>query len=186
MILLHSCCADCTIKLLESIEKETNFKSKDIVLFFYNPNIHPRSELLSRQRALKKMYKDKYKIVIGDWRPEVWFEKITQKIPDKTKAYAGMTKDLRCPKCWELRLEKTFQYAKENEFEIVSSTLSSSMYQDFAKIKEIGENLAKKYEVDFWVPEKINRQKETKGFYKQNYCGCCLSLMERMMDKFKI
>lgn len=175
MFLLHVCCADCTIKLLETIRKEGDYKDSEICLYFYNPNIHPRSELLSRQSALKKMYGKDFKIIIGDWSPKEYFEKIgdNEQRPE------------RCKLCWELRLEKTFIYAKENGFEIVSSTLFSSMYQKFGQIKEIGEKLAKKYEIDFWLPGKIDRQKETKGFYKQNYCGCVFSLFERMREKYR-
>lgn len=214
MLLLHICCADCGLKLIERIEKELNFDKNEIVLYFYNPNIHPRSELLSRQEAVKKMFGE-YKIIIGDWEPKKYFlatsypttlktsfgagkQRVTSKKQNKNSgnsdeifcenfinfAQNDVSKRYRCPRCWELRLEETFRMAKEKELEMVSSTLFSSQYQDFDKIKKIGKKLEQEYAIKFWVPGKIDTEKKTSGFYKQNYCGCCYSLVERMEGKF--
>jgi predicted adenine nucleotide alpha hydrolase (AANH) superfamily ATPase len=83
-------------------------------------------------------------------------------------------------------LEKSAKYAKENGFEQFSSTLLSSHYQDSEKIKNIGKAVAKKYNLDFYIPEKIDKDLHTRGFYKQIFCGCCYSLKERMEEKFFI
>lgn len=182
MFLVHCCCADCTIKLLESIEKENQLQKEEICLFFYNPNIHPRSELLSRQRSFQKLFDKEYKMVIGDWSPREYFVKIREGLGE---VKLRIKKEERCKLCWELRLEKSFAYAKANNGEMVSSTLFSSQYQNFPEISKIGTKLEKKYKIKFWVPKKIDKDKESKGFYKQNYCGCCYSLEERMIDKYK-
>ncbi len=181
MFLLHCCCTDCTIKLLDSIKKESNYKKEEICLYFYNPNIHPRSELLSRQIAFKKMFANDYKIIIGDWSPKEYFEKIWKNSSHRKMI---LEKQKRCKLCWELRLEKSFQYAQVNDFSVVSSTLFSSQYQNFEEISKIGIKLEKEYKIKFWIPKTIDKNKETSGFYKQNYCGCAYSLIERMVDKY--
>lgn len=66
----------------------------------------------------------------------------------------------------------------------MSSTLITSHYQDKEKIEEIGKSLKKELEIKFLIPKKINKDLETKGFYKQNYCGCCYSLVEGFEEKF--
>jgi hypothetical protein len=81
-------------------------------------------------------------------------------------------------------LGKTFEYAKEKGFEAVSSTLVTSHYQNKEKIGEIGKMLEKEFGIKFLVPEKVSSELKTSGFYKQNYCGCCYSLVEAWIEKF--
>lgn len=138
-LLLHACCADCLLKFVDSIKQE-NTNISDIVVYFYNPNIHPRSEYLSRLKAIQKICQEnKIKIIVPDWSPREWFKtlrptdtsldrealkqnsSIFRTAPfDPPKASqswrAGERETLkktRCEKCWELRLGKTFEYAKK-------------------------------------------------------------------------
>lgn len=175
-ILIHTCCADCLLNLVHSLEEENIIdKNTHITLFFYNPNIHPRSEYLIRLDALKIVIKEKYpdrniKLVIPDYRPKEYFESIV-----------GKTK--RCLGCWELRLSKTFEYAKAHNIPNVSSTLLGSHYQDINTIIQIGETLANE-DIHLVSPHTEHEHLNNKGFYKQNYCGCCYSLNEKMWEKF--
>jgi predicted adenine nucleotide alpha hydrolase (AANH) superfamily ATPase len=165
-LLLHACCADCILKFVDSIRQE-NSEIDEIVAYFYNPNIHPRSEYLSRLKAIQKVAEEnKIELVIPDWSPKEYFEKIKKK-------------ENRCEKCWKLRLEKTFEYAKNKNFDLVSSTLITSHYQNGEKIKEIAKELEKEYKVKFLIPKNISKDLKTSGFYKQNYCGCAYSLVEK-------
>ena len=180
-ILVHSCCADCLLKIVNSLEDE-------VVAYFYNPNIHPRAEYLARLKAIQKVAEDnKIKLVVPDWSPKEYFSNLPKSLfhqPSlKVTAWQGK-RDLRCRKCWKLRLNKTFEYAKLNNFEMVSTTLLSSHYQNKEMIKEIGKELEKEYKIKFLVPKKIDRELKTSGFYKQNYCGCCFSLTEAWLGKF--
>ena len=168
-ILIHTCCADCLLKMADSLKDE----SVEIEGYFYNPNIHPRSEYLARLKAAQKIGEEnKIKLIVPDWSPKEWFREIKE---NKN----------RCEKCWKLRLGKTFEYAKNNGFEIVSSTLVTSHYQNKEKIREIGKNLEKQFGIKFLVPEKVSSELKTSGFYKQNYCGCCYSLVEAWSEKFR-
>lgn len=183
-ILIHTCCADCFLKMMKSFDDD----SMEITGYFYNPNIHPRSEYLTRLKTAQKMSEEKgVELVVADWSPKEWFNQIplgyTASPFEKRETLKQKTKT-RCKKCWELRLEKSFEYAKKNNFEAVSTTLLTSHYQNKDIIEIIGKNLEKKYGIKFLVPEKIERDLKTSGFYKQNYCGCCYSLMERYKEKF--
>ena len=54
-ILIHACCADCLSKILT----DSQIKQMDKVVYFYNPNIHPRSEYLARLCAIQAVCKEK-------------------------------------------------------------------------------------------------------------------------------
>jgi len=178
-LLIHACCADCLLKFVDSIKTE-NKEASEIEVYFYNPNIHPRSEYLARLKAIQKITEEnEIKLVVPDWSPKEWFMGI-KPFPNPSLDRAG-----RCIECWKLRLRKTFEYAKEKGFEAVSSTLVTSHYQNSEKIGQIASELEKKIGIKFLTPKKVNKDLKTKGFYKQNYCGCCYSLVEAWTGKFK-
>ena len=171
-ILVHTCCADCLLKITNSLKDE-------MVAYFYNPNIHPRAEYLARLKAIQKITEEsKIKLIVPDWSPKEYFE--IKPFPNPSLDRAG-----RCGNCWNLRLNKTFEYAKKNNFDMVTTTLLSSHYQNKKTIEKIGKELEKEYKIKFLIPKKINRELKTSGFYKQNYCGCCYSLAETWEKKFK-
>ena len=183
-LLIHACCADCLLKMVESVKTENNFK--DIEVYYYNPNIHPRSEYQSRLKAMQLMIGD-LKMIVADWKPSEYFEAQNPSVsPCETSPLdkRETSKPNRCLKCWRLRLEKTAKFAKENGFDSFTSTLLTSEYQNGEMIEKIGKEIGKKYEIDFFVPKNVCKHLETKGFYKQVFCGCCYSLVERFEEKF--
>lgn len=174
-VLIHTCCADCLLKMVDSLKNESKYF--EITAYFYNPNIHPRSEYLTRLKATQKICEENnIKLVVPDWSPKEWFKKIKS---------GDLKNKNRCENCWKLRLGKTFEYARKNNFEVVSTTLLTSHYQSKEKIVEIGEELEKEFGIKFLVPSKVSSELKTSGFYKQNYCGCCYSLVEAWTEKFK-
>jgi epoxyqueuosine reductase len=176
-ILIHTCCADCLIHLIEALDEEKQIAPETkITLLYYNPNIHPKTEYMERLNALKFVLKEKYPnremhLVIPDYKPKEYFENI-------------VGKERRCLGCWELRLAKTFEYAKKHNIKYVSSTLLGSHYQD----KEAIINIAKQLEdndTQIIYPQHEHEHQINRGFYKQNYCGCCFSLTEKLWEKYK-
>ena len=164
-VLVQVCCADCLVRFFDG--------KTEIEGYFYNPNIQPRAEYLCRLAAAQKIAGEKkLKLIVADWSPKEYFGAVKN---DKK----------RCENCWKLRIEKTAEYAKASGFEYFSTTLLSSQYQNREMIKKIGEAAGKKYGVKFWEPEKIERELKTKGFYKQFFCGCGYSMVERMEEKYK-
>lgn len=173
-LLLHACCADCAIKFLESVKRQ--FSSEDISLYFENSNIHPRTEYLERLKAVKKIAKERdLEVVTADWSKNEWLEAI--------KCEEDNRRNKRCKRCWDLRLKKTAEYAKENDYSYFSTTLIASHYQNKNQITKI----AKKYETDDlkFIQVRNIEDVETDGFYKQNYCGCVFSLKDKYLESAK-
>jgi len=54
------------------------------------------------------------------------------------------------------------------------------------KISQIAGELSNMYDTKFYRPNNICCDVKTRGFYKQNYCGCVYSLLERMKEKYEI
>ena len=53
--------------------------------------------------------------------------------------------------CYPIRLEKTFEYAKENGYDAVSTTLLYSIYQNHEFIKEYCEKLSENIKLNFYI-----------------------------------
>jgi len=180
MLLIHVCCADCTLKLLTAVESDLGLTATEYALFYLNPNIHPESEYLARMAALKKVIESRsIKLIIPNWRPKDYFSCFI-----KYGSPAWIPKNIRCPHCWYLRLLQTFEYARLNGYDTITSTLLTSIYQDTDTITSIAQKLSHKSGVKVYIPKAIDHYQLTSGFYKQNYCGCVFSLKERMDEKY--
>lgn len=181
-LLLHSCCAPCSSAVLERISKYFS-----ITILFYNPNITDYEEYLKRKEELKRLIKDvNYQIEIMDCDyDKEKFISLALGLEDKKEG------DIRCYKCYKLRLEKTAMIAKENNFDYFTTTLSISPYKNSKWLNEIGEELANKYNInylyaDFKKKNGYKRSIELSNIYhlyRQDYCGCIYSKVER--DKIK-
>ena len=172
-VLLHICCAPCAIYPAEEFRK----KGHRFAGFFYNPNIHPYSEYLKRKAEVEKYSKDAgFNTVYPEYDIEKYFQHT---------AY-NEDPENRCPICWWIRLDKTARFAKENGFEAFTTTLLGSPYQDQDTIKKIGEDVAKKYGLQFYFEDfrvgfkDAHNTAKAKGIYCQNYCGCVFSEKERL------
>ena len=170
IVLIHTCCADCFLNAFKFLKEENYIDDRtEIVSLFYNPNIHPRSEYIERLNAVKKVISKNTKLIIPDYRPREYMEKVKE--------------ENRCECCWKLRLEYLFNYARENNIKDISSTLLVSHYQDRDRILEIANRLNKKKKLNF-IAVDIQHNEKHVGFYKQNYCGCCFSLTEKFLSKY--
>ena len=93
--------------------------------------------------------------------------------------------------CYPVRLEQTAKYAKENGYEAFSTTLLVSPYQKHEELKNIGEQIAKKYGLQFLYRDFRTgfREGQAKarelGMYMQKYCGCIFSEEERYEKQIK-
>ncbi len=97
----------------------------------------------------------------------------------------------RCKRCYGLRLENTARQARQHGFEAFSTTLLISPYQDFQQIAATGRRLAEKHNVLFhlrdyrpYFREAMALSREL-GLYRQKYCGCIFSRVERNRKKAK-
>lgn len=178
-LLLHVCCAPCSSHVLETLENEY-----EITAFFYNPNITMEEEYIKRVKELKRFVGEApfAKTVVveeGKYDPEHFFEiaKGLEREPER---------GARCYKCYELRLRETGLYAKDNGYDLFTTTLSISPHKNAKWLNEIGERVATEYGISYLYSDfkkkngyarSIELSKEY-GLYRQNYCGCVFSKAE--------
>ncbi|MDD4291558.1 MAG: epoxyqueuosine reductase QueH [Clostridia bacterium] len=176
-ILLHICCAPCSVMCIESLREE-GFQIDGL---WFNPNIHPFTEYKSRRDTLIE-YAKSIELpleVIDDYGLREFVR----------KTYDCM--DDRCQVCYDLRLERVAELAKANGFDGFSTTLLISPYQRHDLIRERGEFFAQKYACEFLYRDfrPLFRQGQQKardgGLYMQKYCGCVFSEEERYSPKYR-
>ncbi|MCP4650008.1 MAG: epoxyqueuosine reductase QueH [PVC group bacterium] len=172
-VLLHACCGPCLIYPLEKLRSQ----GYEVTAFFYNPNIYPIEEYNHRRDCLSDYARQSEcpVIVHPEYEDSLFFETLGED--------TQMPK--RCHKCWELRLRKTAQKAKESGCDTFSSTLMVSPYQNIELIHKIGDEIADETGIKFYFDnfrrgyqEAVKISKE-KNMYRQNYCGCKFSLEEK-------
>lgn len=167
-LLMHTCCAPCSIYCIQSLREE----KIEPTLYWYNPNIHPYTEYQARRDTLKQYASDiKVKAIFEEEYGLDEFCK--QTVGDLNK---------RCQNyCYPVRLEKTAKYAKEHGFDAFTTTLLVSPYQNHGALKQIGEQIAKQNGLiflyrDFRVGFREGQsQARALGLYMQKYCGCIFS-----------
>ncbi len=175
-ILLHTCCGPCLTHVYSVCSS-----FYDVHVFFYNPNISPRSEYQKRLAEVEYFCTvNSIPVTIAQYNPKEWFNAI------KAYRFYGERSE-RCYACYAFRLEETFRYAREHNYEAVCTTLTVSPYKDAQKINEIGKELSIKYQVEYIESDfkadggykhSIELSKQY-GMYRQKYCGCIYSKLER-------
>jgi hypothetical protein len=183
MTLLHCCCAPCSVSCVSSLREE----GIEPHLFWYNPNIHPFTEYKSRRDYLSVFSKNEnIKLTLLDEYGLRFF--LSEVYPEKKDGSQERTLT-GCYKCYKIRLEKTAIFAIQEGFSSFTTTLLISPYQDHDTIKQIGEEIASKYGIEFLYRDfrPHFREGQTKarnmGMYMQNYCGCIFSEEERYYKK---
>ena len=178
-LLLHSCCAPCSSAILEFLQNYF-----DITVYFYNPNITFEEEYYKRLNEQREYHEKRgysIKVIEGNYNPKEDFFKQVKGLEDRKEGGE------RCFKCYTLRMEATAQKAKELGFDYFSTVLSISPLKNAQWINEIGEKLSEKYGIKFLNGDfkkknrylrstEISREYE---LYRQDYCGCVFSKMER-------
>ena len=167
-LLLHTCCAPCSVYCIDSLRKE----DIEPTVYWFNPNIHPYMEYKARRDCLKE-YTNSIN-VNAIFEENYGLDEFCKNVVNSLKT--------RCQDyCYPVRLEQTAKYAKENGFDTISTTLLVSPYQKHDIIKELGEVISKKYGVeflyrDFRVGFREGQAKAREiGLYMQKYCGCIFS-----------
>lgn len=176
-LLLHSCCAPCSSYVITYL-----YDYFDITILYYNPNIYPYEEYKKRkdeQIRLISNFKG-VKIIDCDYDNDIYNEVIKglENEPERGS---------RCTKCFYLRLDKTGEIAKKNNFEYFGTTLTVSPYKNAKLLNEIGEDISKKYDIkwlysDFKKNDGYKKSIELSkkyDLYRQDYCGCIYSKRDK-------
>ena len=177
-LLLHTCCAPCSVYCIDSLRKE----NIEPIIYWYNPNIHPYKEYEARRECLKEYTKqiNVNSIFEEDYGLREFCKNTVSDLENRCINY-----------CYKTRLEQTAKYAKQNGYDSFSTTLLVSPYQNQEAIKQIGEELAKEYGLEFvyrdfrvGFREGQNKAREL-GLYMQKYCGCVFSEEDRYSKQIK-
>ena len=173
-LLLHACCAPCSSYVLEYLAEYFH-----ITVFFYNPNITDAAEYHKRVEEEKRLIRElpvKYPVSFmeGNYEPERFVAEVKglEHVPEG---------GIRCEKCFVLRLSET---AKLAQAPLKNATL----------LNEVGEAVAAEYchgataflNSDFKKKNGYKRSVELSefyGLYRQDYCGCVYSKLQREQEK---
>lgn len=186
-MLVHMCCGPCSIIPLKSILSG----KAEVWGFFHNPNIHPRSEFLKRLEAVKALARllSIDLVCHEEYRPMEFIKGMKEAAPSEDNF---PPKGTRCSYCYSVRLEETARAARTGGFDAFSTSLLYSTSQKHEEIRSLGLALAEKYGVRFYYDDFRNGwqqgidESKSMGLYRQKYCGCMYSRIERYSEKNKI
>lgn len=175
-LLLHACCAPCSTAALSRLKDD--FK---ITVYFYNPNMDGKEEYFKRAEEEKRLCDILgIAVEIEEYDPNEFYSATLGLEGEKEGG-------VRCEKCFYLRLSKTAEKAKRENFDYFTTTLTLSPLKNAALLNGIGETVAKERGVPF-LPSDFKKRDGYKksielsakyGLYRQNYCGCIFSKKER-------
>lgn len=168
-LLLHACCAPCFTGCIERLKDVFS-----VTVLFYNPNMDSIEEFNVRyneQVAICNVFGIKCKKI--DYNHQEFLDTVKGKEKD---AEGGA----RCESCFDLRLRKTAEQAKELGFDYFATTLTLSPLKNAEKINRIGTLLDAQIGVNY-LPSDFKKKggyarsielSKTFNLYRQNYCGC--------------
>jgi len=175
-LLLHACCAPCSSYVIEYL---SNFF--DITILYYNPNIDTESEFNHRLDELKRFVslfktKNTVEVVSLGYNPDEYLEEIKGLEGEKEGGS-------RCLKCYRLRLKRSCLYAKENNFDYFTTTLTISPLKNSKLLNQIGNELESEYGIKYLYSDFKKREGYKRSIvlsheynlYRQDYCGCKFS-----------
>ena len=170
-VLIHVCCAHCAAYTVEHWRQQ----GWEVGGFWYNPNIHPYTEHQQRLESMKSLAQEIDLPLIIDENYDFieYFRQI-----------AGHEEE-RCRYCFDLRLAKTAETARQHGFDAFTTTLLISPHQKHDLIQETGSKIAAEYGPEFLYADLRKRYSDSRhitkplNLYRQQYCGCVYSEWER-------
>jgi hypothetical protein len=177
-LLLLACCAPCSGEPLRAL----GCAGLRPVVYFYNPNIHPREDYERRRDCMRDhCHRLGVEFVEGPYDPERWFART-----------AGMDAEpqrgRRCAECFSLRLESAAEFARRKGLTVVACTLGISRWKDLAQVDASGQAAAAGVDgVRYWPrnwrkaggSRRMYEIAKAEFFYMQDYCGCVFSQGDR-------
>ena len=168
--LLLSCCAPCSCAVISRLADE----GQDFAVVFYNPNIRPLAEYQKRRDENERVCRQ-YKVpfIELEYDNERWCA-LTQGLEDLPE------RGRRCSICFQMRLQRVMEYAKDNGYQAVASVLGVSRYKNLTQVNEAANSASIQTGVPYLeiegrkggMQELRSRLIKELGLYSQNYCGC--------------
>jgi epoxyqueuosine reductase len=168
---IHACCAHCTAYTVEHWRTQ----GYEVSVIWYNPNIHPYNEHLSRLEAVKALAQNLSfpLVIIEGYDFQEYFRRV-----------AGH-ENARCGECLRLRLNRVAATARELGFNGFTTTALISPHMKHELIKQVGEEAEAANRVPFLYADLRKRYSDSRHItksmelYRQQYCGCLYSEYER-------
>lgn len=172
-LLVHTCCGPCFLHPERTLDGDWK-----MTVLFCNPNVHPRWEWARRRDIAAEHCKEgKIPFESVEYAPDRWSRDVLTGGDD--------SREERCPRCYAMRLDLTAAHAAKHGFDAFTTTLLVSPHQDHEAVRAAGEEAAEKHGIRFLYEDfrdgykwGVGRAKQLQ-LYRQNYCGCVLSLIER-------
>ena len=170
-ILLHVCCGICAGSVMERLLSEGH----QVTSYFFNPNIHPAEEYEKRlQVAIDVAKWSNAPLENGAYEPDKWLQ-ATENLAQEPEG------GKRCKVCFRIRLQATYDYMKQHDFDAFTTTLTVSPHKSAEVVNRLGTAIGRerflardfKKRDGFKRSNEIARQLE---LYHQHYCGCIYSL----------
>lgn len=181
-LFLHACCGPCLTYPLSELIK--HFK---VTVGFFNPNIQPLEEYEKRLHAMEKFLsaysRDKgveIPLVINEEDFKRYEKAFAERVNDKE---GGKT----CLRCHSYRMGLAYHYAATHHYDYFTTVMTVSCKKPSKELNEIAEKLATLYpETKYLYSDFKKEGGQLKGIqiakeynvYRQNYCGCLVSLKE--------
>jgi predicted adenine nucleotide alpha hydrolase (AANH) superfamily ATPase len=175
-LLLHICCAPDEAWVVNMLSAEY-----DLRCFFCNPNIAPGSEYEKRLAEAAKTAA-RYGVAFDSepYRPQEW-EDAVREFTDTPEGGA------RCEQCFLLRLRQTARFCRSIGWHEFTTVMSISPHKRIEMLNKTGKTAADEFNLAYkpfnfkknnGFLNSIKLSKEL-GLYRQDYCGCRLSISER-------
>jgi predicted adenine nucleotide alpha hydrolase (AANH) superfamily ATPase len=170
-ILLHICCGVCAAGSAEILLAEGH----EITGYYFNPNILPAEEYEKRLQASRTIARVmSFPIIVPQNAQGNWMESTAElsKEPEGGK---------RCEVCFRIRLQNTYDYMMENDFEAFTTTLTIGPMKSAETINRLGKEiggdnfLARDFKKNGGFQRAVLLAKRY-NIYRQNYCGCKYSV----------
>lgn len=173
-IVLHICCGICAAGTVQTLKEEGH----RVTGFFYNPNIHPEEEYDRRLETVNLVAKKlDFPLHAGAYDTEEWFVR-TESLKNEPEGGA------RCAVCFQMRLEKTFEFMRKCSADAFTSTLTISPHKPADTVNRIGDEIGGEMFLarDFKKKDGFKRAMQMARqweLYRQDYCGCIYSMRRR-------
>ena len=170
-VLIHACCAHCAAYTVEHWRQQ----GYEVGTYWYNPNIQPFREHQDRLESMRSLAQQMNLPLIteGGYDMVEYFRRV-----------AG-DEENRCRHCFELRLSKTAEIAKQHGYDAFTTTLLISPHQQHDTLRIVGEKVADDRGIEFLYADLRKRYSDSRhitkpmDLYRQQYCGCLYSEWER-------
>lgn len=175
-LVLHICCAPDEAWVVHTLAH-----SYRLHCFFSNPNIQPAQEYHKRlQEAQRVAVHYNVAFDAAQYRPQLWEEAVG---PLHDTPEGGS----RCAACFDIRLEETARFCVDQGYSDFTTVMSISPHKRIQMLNAAGGAAAQRHGLNY-LPFDFKKKNgflqsialsNQLGLYRQDYCGCRLSLTER-------